>query len=63
MIGKKIKRNGLNNWNVIVGQEDNLYILNDLESYLKNNKIGNLESCLRIWTGFSLEKYTIEDVE
>ena len=62
MIGKKISIKDYDDWYVIVGQEDNLYILNDLDSYLTNDKRGNLESCYRIWIGFSLEKYTVEDV-
>ena len=62
MIDKKISRTGYNDWYVIVGQEDNLYILNDLDSYLANDKRENLKSCYRIWIGFSREKYTVEDV-
>jgi hypothetical protein len=65
MIGKKIRDTAdsdeVSNWFVIVGEEDNVYILNFLDTYLNNDKRGVIGG-LRIWTEFSREKFIVADV-
>jgi len=60
MIGQKIKLKTGVYWWVIVGQADEVYILNDLETYTNNDSIADLSGSCRIGINFDKELYFIE---